>query len=136
MTELEQRIREQVDYCLKYERFRSVIYLSSKEKLEKVKNILMKYIETLPDKYTLRADYFGNEFTIDFINSHSSLKIVKRSDCRRGLRITGCLIDKDISEYIKRTLIYPKLIPAVIDMQNGIHESHEELWKKVHEVKI
>ena len=136
MTELEQRIREQVDYCLKYERFRSVIYLSSKEKLEKVKNILMKYIETLPDKYTLRADYSGNEFTIDFINSHSSLKIVKCSDCRRGPRITGCLIDKDISEYIRRTLIYPKLIPAVIDMQNRIHESHEELWKKVHEVKI
>ena len=136
MTELEQRIREQVDYCLKYERFRSVIYLSSKEKLEKVKNILMEYIETLSDYYMSRAYYSGNEFTVDFINSHSSLKIVKCSDCRRGLRITGCLIDKDISEYAKHTLIYPNLIPAVIDMQNGIRESYEDAWKKVYEVEI
>ena len=136
MTELEQKIREQVDYCLEYERFRSVIYLSSKEKIGKVKNILMKYIETLPDYYMLRADYSGSEFTVDFINSHSSLKIAECSNHRRGIRITGCLIDKDISEYVRRTLIYPKLIPAVIDMQNGIREPYEESWKKVHEVKI
>ena len=137
MTELEQRIREQVDYCLKYKYFRSVIFISSVDKLKKVKDILMKYVDELPDDIMRR--YFQlskSEFQVDFILEHSNLKVVKCSDRQRGMKITGCIIDKDILDHEKYTLIYPKLTPRIIDIQNGIWEPSEKLQERVHEVEI
>ncbi len=136
MTELEQRIKEQVDYCFEYKYFRSVIWISSKDKMEKIKDILMRFVNEIPDDYMLRAFPNGNEFIVDFIENHSWLKIIKPSDYQRGIKTTGCIIDEEISDIEKHTLIYPKLIPRIIDIQNGIWEPSEKLQERVHEVEI
>lgn len=136
MTELELRIKEQVDYCIEYKYFRSMIWISSEDKMEKVKDILMRFVNEIPDDYMLRSFPSGNEFIVDFIENHSWLKIIKPSDYQRGIKMTGCIIDKDILDHEKYTLIYPKLIPRIIDMQNGIWEPSEKLQERVHEVEI
>lgn len=137
MTELEQRIKEQIDYCLEYEYFRSVIWISPVGKMEKVKNILVKYVNELPDDIMRRCFQSNeSEFQIDFVLKHSNLKVLKCSDKHRGIKCGGCLIDKDISDYDKGNLIYTKLIPRIIDIQNGIWEPSEKLQERVHEVEI
>ena len=136
MTELEQRIKEQVDYCFEYKYFRSVIWISSEDKMENVKDILMRFVDEISDDYMLRAFPSGNEFIVDFIENHSWLKIIKPSDYQRGIKMTGCIIDKDILDHEKYTLIYPKLTPRIIDMQNGVWEPSEKLQERVHEVEI
>ena len=136
MTELEQRIKEQVDYCFEYKYFRSVIWISSEDKMENVKDILMRFVDEISDDYMLRAFPSGNEFVVDFIEDHSLLKIIKPFDRQRGIKVTGCIIDKDILDHEKYTLIYPKLTPRIIDMQNGVWEPSEKLQDRVHEVDI
>lgn len=136
MTELEQRIKEQVDYCFEYKYFRSVIWISSEDKMENVKDILMRFVDEISDDYMLRAFPSGNEFVVDFIEDHSLLKIIKPFDRQRGIKVTGCIIDKDILDHEKYTLIYPKLTPRIIDMQNGVWEPSEKLQERVHEVEI
>ena len=49
MTELEKRIKEQINYCLEYKYFRSVVWISSEDKMGKVKDILVKHVDELPD---------------------------------------------------------------------------------------
>ena len=49
MTELEQRIKEQVDYCFEYKYFRIVIWISSEDKMENVKDILMRFVDEISD---------------------------------------------------------------------------------------
>lgn len=137
MTELEKRIKEQINYCLEYKYFRSVVWISSEDKMGKVKDILVKHVDELPDDIMRR--YFQlskNEFQVDFVLKHSNLKVIKCNERQRGIKTTGCIIDEDISDYEKSTLIYTKLVPRIISIQNGIFESSEEIKARVHEVKI
>ena len=129
MTELEKRIKEQINYCLEYKYFRSVVWISSEDKMGKV--------DELPDDIMRRYfQWSKNEFQVDFVLKHSNLKVIKCNERQRGIKTTGCIIDEDISDYEKSTLIYTKLVPRIISIQNGIFESSEEIKARVHEVKI
>lgn len=54
MNQLEEALREQIDYCVKMEYFHSAVFCFDQEKKTIVEELLNKIIEDLPEESHLR----------------------------------------------------------------------------------
>ena len=63
--------------------------------------------------------YVFNQYQtfIEFPNG-SRLKIIVANDSSKGNKTNGCLIDEDISNDIKRMIVYPQLFPRIISIED------------------
>ena len=136
MNNLKYELEKQLLYCCYMDKFRAAIYVSSKDKIGYVKNIL-------DDIFTgnsfsiknIRYVFSQYVYFIEFSNG-SILKIIIANDSSKGNKINGCLIDKDISNDIKRMIVYPQLFPRIISIEDFKLESWDDVKKRVIEVQI
>lgn len=64
------------------------------------------------------------------------MKIIVANDSSKGNKTNGCLIDEDISNDIKRMIVYPQLFPRIISLEDFKLESWDDVKKRVVEVQI
>ena len=136
MSNFKEELEKQILYCCSMDKFRAAIYVSSKDKIGYVKNIL-------DDIFTgnsfsiknIRYVFSQYVYFIEFSNG-SILKIIIANDSSKGNKINGCLIDKDISNDIKQMIIYPQLSRRVISLEDFTFEAWDDVKKRVTEVEI
>lgn len=133
MNQLELQIYKQMIYCTTINHFKSVILLSSKEKRESMRqvffNLANKYFKPL-----IYKKYFNQYDSYVVFKNGSVIKLLVLSDHIRGEKYNGCLIDEDISTYVKQTFIFPKMMPI---LNSDIYsDSWESVKKRVSECKI
>lgn len=134
MTNLEYELKKQIWYCCHMNNFRSGIYVSSREKV----NIVVKELKDIIagiGNFIERETFGVYDNYIAFKNS-SILKIVVTSDQSRGRKFHGCVIDEDITGYVKNTIIYPTITQRMIFVEDYIYEPWENTKRRVVEVKI
>lgn len=135
MNKLKCELEKQLLYCRVMDKFRAAVYVSSKDKIGYVKNILDDIFDNSFPVKNIRYVFNQYEFFVGFPNG-SRLKIIIANDSGRGNKINGCLIDKDISNNVKRMIVYPQLFPRIISMEDFKLESWDDVKKRVVDVKI
>lgn len=135
MNNLKYELEKQLLYCHVMEKFHAAVYVSSKDKIDCVKNILLDIFDDSFPVKTIR--YVFNEYKsfIEFPNG-SILKIIFVNDSGRGNKFNGCLIDEDISNDVKQMIVYPQLYPRIISLEDFKLEPWDDVKKRVVEVKI
>lgn len=63
------------------------------------------------------------------------MRVIVPSEQVRGRRHHGCVIDEDVSEYVKSTIIYPVITPRMIFTKDYIYEPWENTKRRIAEVK-
>ncbi len=131
MNQLEEALREQIDYCVKMEHFHSAVFCSTQEKKIIVEKSLDKILENIPKESHLFLSRRDNTSVLFFSNS-SVLRIFNLSDLKtnRGYKCNGCIIDKEMPQELKEILVYARIIPRTFTM-NG--EYDYETWDAVKE---
>lgn len=135
MNRFKDKLDKQLSYCCLMNNFNAAIYVSSKDKVEYVikvlKNIIDNTLKIARIEYKTYQCLFTSqyEYFIAFSNG-SSLKVIIPTKSSKGNRINGCLIDKDISEEIKRNIIYSQLFPKGIFIDNYKFESWDNVKKE------
>lgn len=135
MNNLKYELEKQLLYCHVMEKFRAAVYVSSKDKIGCVKNILLDIFDNSFPVKTIR--YVFNEYKsfIEFPNG-SILKIIFVNDSGRGNKFNGCLIDEDISNDVKQMIVYPQLYPRIISLEYFKLEPWDDVKKRVVVVEI
>ena len=135
MNNLKYELEKQLLYCHVMEKFRAAVYVSSKDKIGCVKNILLDIFDNSFPVKTIR--YVFNEYKsfIEFPNG-SILKIIFVNDSGRGNKLNGCLIDEDISNDVKQMIVYPQLYPRIISLEDFKLEPWDDVKKRVVVVEI
>lgn len=135
MNDLKYELEKQLLYCHVMEKFRAAVYVSSKDKIGCVKNILLDIFDNSFPVKTIRYVFNEYESFIKFPNG-SILKIIFVNDSGRGNKFNGCLIDEDISNDVKQMIVYPQLYPRIISLKDFKLEPWDDVKKRVVEVKI
>ena len=96
MNQLEEALREQIDYCVKMEHFHSAVFCSTHEKKIIVEKSLDKILANIPKESHLLLSRHDNTSVLFFSNS-SILRVFNLSDLKtnRGYKCNGCIIDKE-----------------------------------------
>lgn len=131
MNQLEEALREQIDYCVKMEHFHSAVFCSTQEKKIIVEKLLDKILENIPKESHLLLSRRDNTSVLFFSNSNV-LRVFNLSDLKtnRGYKYNGCIIDKEMPQELKEVLVYARIIPRTFTM-NG--EYDYETWDAVKE---
>ena len=131
MNQLEEALREQIDYCVKMEHFHSAVFCSTREKKIIVEKLLDKILENIPKESHLLLSRRDNTSVLFFSNSNV-LRVFNLSDLKtnRGYKCNGCIIDKEMPQELKEVLVYARIIPRTFTM-NG--EYDYETWDAVKE---
>lgn len=137
MNQLEEALREQIDYCVKMEHFHSVVFCSTQEKKIIVEKSLDKILENIPKESHLFLSRRDNTSVLFFSNS-SVLRVFNLSDLKtnRGYKCNGCIIDKEMPQELKEVLVYARIIPRTFTMNgeydyetwDAVKERVEEVW--------
>ena len=137
MDKFRDELKKQILYCCSMNNFRATVYISSKNKIKYVRNVLNEIIDNVTYmKYEkLRCVFSQYENFIIFSNG-SRLKVIVPTESSKGNKTNGCLIDIDIFDNTKRTIIYPQLFPRTTSEKNDNFESWDEVKKRVVEVEI
>lgn len=135
MNNLKYELEKQLLYCHVMEKFRAAVYVSSKDKIGCVINILFDIFDNSFPVKTIRYVFNEYEPFIEFPNG-SILKIIFVNDSGRGNKFNGCLIDEDISNDVKQMIVYPQLFPRIISLEDFKLESWDEVKERVVEIKI
>lgn len=135
MNDLKYELEKQLLYCRVMEKFRAAVYVSSKDKIGCVKNILLDIFDDSFPVKTIRYVFNEYESFIKFPNG-SILKIIFVNDSGRGNKFNGCLIDEDISNDVKQMIVYPQLYPRIISLGDFKLEPWDDVKKRVIEVEI
>ena len=99
MNQLEEALREQIDYCVKMEHFHSADFCSTHEKKIIVEKSLDKILANIPKESHLLLSRHDNTSVLFFSNS-SILRVFNLSDLKtnRGNKCNGCIIDKEMPQ--------------------------------------
>lgn len=135
MSNLKYELEKQLLYCHVMDNFRAAVYVSSKDKISCVNNILFDIFDNSFPVKPIRYVFNKYEPFIEFPNG-SILKIIFVNDSSRGNKINGCLIDEDISNDVKQKIVYPQLFPRIISLEDFKLESWDDVKKRVVEVEI
>ena len=137
MDKFRDELKKQILYCCSMNNFRATVYISSKNKIKYVRNVLNEIIDNVTYiKYeNLRCVFSQNENFITFSNG-SRLKVIVPTESSRGNKTNGCLIDIDILDNIKRTIIYPQLFPRLLSEEKYNFDSWNNVKERVVEVEI
>lgn len=137
MNQLEEALREQIDYCVKMEHFHSAVFCSTREKKIIVEKLLDKILENIPKESHLLLSRRDNTSVLFFSNSNV-LRVFNLSDLKtnRGYKCNGCIIDKEMPQELKEVLVYAKIIPRTFTMNgeydyetwDAVKERVEEVW--------
>lgn len=95
MNQLEEALREQIDYCVKMEYFHSAVFCFDQEKKTIVEELLNKIIEDLPEESHLLLSRRDNTSVLFFSNS-SILRVFNLSDLKtnRGYKCQKLIYDE------------------------------------------
>lgn len=131
MNQLEEALREQIEYCDKMEHFHSAVFCFTQEKKTIVEELLNKIIEDLSEKSHLLLSRRDNTSVLFFSNS-SILRVFNLTDLKtnRGYKCNGCIIDKEMPQDMKNTLAYARTMPRTFTMDG---EYNYETWDAVKE---
>lgn len=131
MNQLEETLREQIDYCEKMDHFHSAVFCFDQEKKTIVEELLNKIVEDLPEASHLLLSRRDNTSVLFFSNS-SILRVFNLSDLKtnRGYKCNGCIIDKDMQKDMKKALVYVRIMPRTFIMDG---EYDYETWDAVKE---
>lgn len=135
MSNLKYELEKQLLYCHVMDNFRAAVYVSSKDKISCVKNILDDIFDNSFPIKNIRYVFNQYQTFIEFPNG-SRLKIIVANDSSKGNKTNGCLIDEDISNDIKRMIVYPQLFPRIISIEDFKLEPWDDVKKRVVEVEI
>lgn len=135
MNDLKYELEKQLLYCHVMEKFRAAVYVSSRDKIGCVNNILFDIFDNSFPIKNIRYVFNQYQTFIEFPNG-SRLKIIVANDSSKGNKTNGCLIDEDISNDIKRMIVYPQLFPRIISLEDFKLESWDDVKKRVVEVQI
>lgn len=137
MNQLEEALREQIDYCVKMEHFHSAVFCSTREKKIIVEKLLDKILENIPKESHLLLSRRDNTSVLFFSNSNV-LRVFNLSDLKtnRGYKCNGCIIDKEMPQELKEVLMYARIIPRTFTMNgeydyetwDAVKERVEEVW--------
>lgn len=137
MNQLEEALREQIDYCVKMEHFHSAVFCSTREKKIIVEKLLDKILENIPKESHLLLSRRDNTSVLFFSNSNV-LRVFNLSDLKtnRGYKCNGCIIDKEMPQELKEVLVYARIIPRTFTMNgeydyetwDAVKERVEEVW--------
>lgn len=136
MDNLRREIKKQVEFCLNFNGYKAGLFISDVSKIDKIKGILdgvnkivgqMMYVVKLKE----------NELYVKFWND-SNIKVFAPSDNCRRCKFNGCLIDEDIAQDVKDCIIYPMIVPRLIEVDDGIFEFEDRLEtnKRIVEVEM
>lgn len=112
MDILRREIKKQIEYCIKFDRYKAGFFVSDVSKINKIKEILdgvNKIVGQMVHVVKLK-EY---ELYVEFWNG-SSMKVFVPSDNCRGYKINGCLIDEDIAQDVKDCIIYPRIMQRYV----------------------
>ena len=131
MNQLEEALREQIDYCEKMDHFHSAVFCFAQEKKTIVEELLNKIVSNLPEESHLLLSRRDNTSVLFFSNS-SILRVFNLSDLKtnRGYKCNGCIIDKDMQKDIKKALVYVRIMRRTFIMDG---EYDYETWDAVKE---
>lgn len=131
MNQLEEALREQIEYCEKMDHFHSAVFCFTQEKKTIVEELLNKIIEDLPEESHLFLSRRDNTSVLFFSNS-SILRVFNLSDLKtnRVYKCNGCIIDKEMPQELKKVLVYVRIIPRTFTMDG---EYSYETWDAVKE---
>ena len=137
MNQLEEALREQINYCVKMEHFHSAVFCSTREKKIIVEKLLDKILENIPKESHLLLSRRDNTSVLFFSNSNV-LRVFNLSDLKtnRGYKCNGCIIDKEMPQELKEVLVYARIIPRTFTMNgeydyetwDAVKERVEEVW--------
>ena len=138
MNQLEEALREQIDYCEKMDHFHSAVFCFAQEKKTIVEELLNKIVSNLPEESHLLLSRRDNTSVLFFSNS-SILRVFNLSDLKtnRGYKCNGCIIDKDMQKDMKEALVYARIMPRTFTMNGEYnYESWEKVRPRIKEVEI
>ena len=131
MNQLEEALREQIDYCEKMDDFHSAVFCFAQEKKIIVEELLNKIVSNLSEESHLLLSRRDNTSVLFFSNS-SILRVFNLSDLKtnRGYKCNGCIIGKEMPQELKEVLVYARIIPRTFTMDG---EYSYETWDAVKE---
>lgn len=131
MNQLEEALREQIDYCEKMDDFHSAVFCFAQEKKTIVEELLNKIVSNLSEESHLLLSRRDNTSVLFFSNS-SILRVFNLSDLKtnRGYKCNGCIIGKEMPQELKEVLVYARIIPRTFTMDG---EYNYETWDAVKE---
>lgn len=135
MDILMREIKKQIEYCIKFDRYKAGIFVSDTLKIGKINEILDEINKIVGKLYVIKSR--KNELFVEFLNG-SSMRVFVPSDNRRGFKCNGCLIDENIAQDIKNCILRPMIIPRLIEVDDGVLEFEDRLEtnKRIVEVEI
>ena len=136
MDILRREIKKQIEYCIKFDRYKAGFFVSDVSKINKIKEILdgvNKIVGQMMHVVKLKE----NELYVEFWNG-SSMKVFVPSDNCRGYKINGCLIDENIAQDVKNCILRSMIVPRLIEVDDGVLEFEDRLEtnKRIVEVEI
>lgn len=79
MNQLEEALREQIEYCINFNRYKAAIFVSDTSKIDKIKEILKKENEANLQLQIIKYRFTWREMFVEFSNG-SYMKIFQPSE--------------------------------------------------------
>ena len=135
MDILRREIKKQIEYCIKFDRYKAGIFVSDTSKIGKINEILDEINKIVGKLYVIKSR--KNELFVEFLNG-SSMRVFVPSDNCRGCKFNGFLIDEDIAQDVKDCIIHPMIVQRLIEVDDGILEFEDTLEtnKRIVEVEM
>lgn len=128
MNQLEEALREQIEYCINFNRYKAAIFVSDTLKIGKIKEILKKENEANLQLQIIKCRFTEREMFVEFSNG-SYMKIFQPSENCKGYKFNGCIVDADIRQDVKDCIIHPIIMPRLIKFDDGRIEFED--WSDV-----
>lgn len=137
MDNLRREIKKQIEYCIKFDRYRAGIFVSDTSKIGKIKEILKKENEANLQLQIMKCRFTEREMFVEFSNG-SYIKILLASENYRRCKFNGCIVDTNIKQEIRNYIIRPSIIPRLIKIDDSCieFEDRSETKKRIVEVEI
>lgn len=130
----EEALREQIEYCINFNRYKAAIFVSNTSKFSRIKEILDEINKIVGKPYVIKSK--NNELFVKFLNG-SSMRVFVPSDNCRGYKFNGCLVDENIAQDVKDCSIYPMIAQRFVEVDGVLKfENILETNKRVVEVEI
>lgn len=131
-TNLVQALEKQIEFCEQYERYKCGVFVRTQVQRE----IVIKCISNLLSSSAQVQHRISNHETRFWWENGSCITVLQVSDCVRGHKFNGVVIDGGIDRDVANYSIMPYLTTITYDIENKRIENFGNVEEKVFVVEI
>lgn len=131
-TNLVQALEKQIEFCEQYERYKCGVFVRTQVQRE----IVIKCISNLLSSSAQVQHRISNHETRFWWENGSCITVLQVSDCVRGHKFNGVVIDGGIDRDVANYSIMPSLTTITYDIENKRIENFGNVEEKVFVVEI